>query len=466
MVFNFYFCIYIFDFNGIKMQILKFGGAVLSSKKGFEKLIEIIINNNTKPVLVIISAFSKATRNLSKAAGFAESGDEQKAMLAANQVVADYTDIANQLIDSQSVKEKLFHLFDEGIQKIGDLLRGVSIIKELTLKTSDAILSFGEYFALQTVYHFLLEREFNVGSIDSTDVIVTNSDFGNAEPDIEATKRNVELKIKPALELFDLVLTQGFVAKDSSGKITTMGIESSNLTAALYADLLNAEELTIYTDVEGIRTSDPKLIQQTKSVKSMTYEQAFIAAVNGLKLIHPGMLYYLKEKNVRLSFRSAFNPSGEFTLVLPEPNIPDMKNQSTPLLILTDDISLMRYRTFSLKDRKNADKFIHKIFSSGLPVSSLHFHNEALSVFIARQSESLFQKEEHFHSLKPENFSIITIIRAGGILDKCLPVLTSKIITGERGYFFFDSDTDTLKIMTLSVSTGNLLKELHDKIFN
>ncbi len=297
------------------MKVMKFGGAVLRSRKGFMQMVDILRSQSGVPLLVIISALASSTRDLERAARSAENGAQELAFALCDEIIREHRHFSDELLANKTTKDALSFFLDECETRLHQLLRGIAITRELTPRTLDIILSYGEMLALHIVRHFLEESGFNLTFVDSSNIMVTNSTHGAATPDSSLTALNVERTLLPAFGRSNIVLTQGFVAKSSTGEITTMGKESSNLTATLLAELLAAEEVIIWTDVEGICTADPKLIPNAQPIPQMNYSQARRAAASGLKLIYSTMIEPSERANIPLVFRSAFAPDGNFTRI-------------------------------------------------------------------------------------------------------------------------------------------------------
>ncbi len=296
------------------MQVMKFGGAALKDERGFYAMSEILSGNNNEPILVVISALSKVTRQLNEIALISKSGDEEQASKKIDDIIANNIALGAKLLIQES-QSLLNNDVMELSTKLKSIIRGIAITKELTPRTLDYVLSFGEYFALRTVYYFLKEQNFAVDVLDSADIIVTDENFGNANPDYELSLRKCLEYLMPNLVDNKIVLTQGFVARTKSGKISTMGIESSNLTATFFALALGSDEVTFWTDVEGIRSADPLLVDDTVGIDEINYEDAYRASIFGLKLIHYKMIKFAESSNIKLVFRSIFNPLGNSTQI-------------------------------------------------------------------------------------------------------------------------------------------------------
>lgn len=300
--------------NSFDMKVMKFGGSVLRTSEGFGHMVR-ILKAESNPLLVIISAFGSSTRDLEQAARSAESGAQELAFAYLEEIITEHRRFADDLLTNSATKAALNFFLDESALRIRDLLRGISITRELTSRTLDIILSYGELLAIHIVRHYLDESGFELAFVSADAVIVTDSSHGAATPNRDLTAAKVTSTLLPAFDKKKLVLTQGFVAKSSLGEITTMGKESSNLTATLLAELLGAEEVVIWTDVPGICTADPKIAPDTRTIPEMSYAEARVAAGAGLKLIYATMIEPTERAGIPISFRSAFDSTAQFTTI-------------------------------------------------------------------------------------------------------------------------------------------------------
>jgi len=274
-----------------------------------------ILKTESSPLLVVISAFGSATRDLEHAARTAETGAQELAFAYCDAIIREHHHFADELLTNETTKAALNFFLDESLLRIRDVIRGISITRELTDRTLDIILSYGELLAIHIVRHFLDESGFDLAFVSADTVIVTDNTHGSATPNRELTSHKIERTLRPAFEKKNIVLTQGFVAKSAQGEITTMGKESSNLTATLLAELLEASEVIIWTDVEGICTADPKVAPNTQTIATMNYAEARVAAVSGLKLIYSTMIEPAERANIPITFRSAFSISSNYTTI-------------------------------------------------------------------------------------------------------------------------------------------------------
>jgi aspartokinase/homoserine dehydrogenase 1 len=291
-----------------KLKIMKFGGAAIKNNTSLFKARKILMHFSNEKIICVISAFGKTTSILKKASQFARNKELNKANDEISNMHSFYKEIYK---DDKEIEDEIYILFDD----LRGLLKGISITGELTNKTLDKFLSFGEKIASKIFRSYLINNNINAILTDSSELITTDSNFGNAKPDTESTYRLIKEKIPKKFENNNLIIIPGFTAADKNGSRTTMGMESSNLTAILLADALEIREITFWTDVEGIRSFDPKIINKTLPVSYLSYQQAKIAAYSGLKLIYPDMIDFSRKRDVTIIYKSLENPNSDSTII-------------------------------------------------------------------------------------------------------------------------------------------------------
>jgi len=304
-----------------KIKILKFGGAVLSNLEGFKNMLNIIKAYSNVKVMLVISAIAKSTSNLRLAGTLASNGKLKESQEIIDKLINEYIYfVENLIIDEKYRLENINEIISAKVE-IYNLLKGINITQECTPRTYDLLMSYGEKMTLLIAHKFLKVNGINIEKIDSTGIIKTNSKYGNASPLMEITNSNIQNHILPKFKEFDFIIAQGFVASDLKNEITTMGIESSNLSAAIYSKCLNCNEIIIFTDVDGIRTADPKTNKITNLIEKLSYKQAFLIGQNGLKLIYPRMITFAQKAKIKVRIKSGLNNSISETIISEEKEI-------------------------------------------------------------------------------------------------------------------------------------------------
>ena len=281
-------------------HLIKIGGSAISSASDFKNLCKVISNYRSGKTIIIISAFGKTTRNLLKAAETAYSGNETAAIKIIDEIFDFHYSLSNKTLNLNEYKEKLLRM-----------IKGIILTKELTPKLTDKILSAGENLALATIKSNFDADDFVF--LESSNFIITDSNFGKANPIIQ---KSSELTISTLNQANGrTIITQGYIAKDINGCPTTMGFESSNLTATLIADFADLKELTIFSNVDGIRNIDPKIYPTTDLVKNLNYSDALSLADYGLKLLYSPMIELSANNSIKIVYRNLISKNDDFTII-------------------------------------------------------------------------------------------------------------------------------------------------------
>lgn len=264
------------------MKVLKFGGTSVGSVQSIQSLIDIVKKERLDKPIVVLSAMSGITNLLFYAAEEAASGKEittQLEKLQEKHFSVVKTLLSVQLQNPVLTKLKLF--FNE----LEDILQGVSSLQELTPKTRDLILSYGErcstYMISKIAEQYFPEALF----VDTTELIKTDSHFGGAHVNTLLTE--VLIRNFHQANPDKLLFVTGFIASNDEGKITTLGRGGSDYTAAIWGAALNASEIQIWTDVNGMMTADPRIVKKAFSLPELSYIEAMELSYFGAKVIYP-----------------------------------------------------------------------------------------------------------------------------------------------------------------------------------
>ncbi len=293
---------------------MKFGGAVLHNAGGFRQM-SAILSSLAVPAVVVVSAFADSTRLLEAAAIAARDGNQEQSIEIARSVIENNRRIAYSVLSEEIAADTLGKLIDDCARQLENVLRGVAITRQLTDRTLDLIRSFGEFLALHIVRHYLEKSGISTIAVDAADLIVTDNRHGAAEPLVAPTKRRLDRIFPEIIAKYRVVVIQGYVARGASGEITTMGKESSNLTATLLAEALCADESVIWTDVQGIFSADPHIVPEAVPIAVMSLRDAELAARNGAKPLYATMIEPAQRSGIPIVFRSALRPDGYFTVI-------------------------------------------------------------------------------------------------------------------------------------------------------
>ena len=291
-------------------KIFKFGGALMNDATGIEKVAAIVEDFSCEPLVVVVSALGKTTNALEALLSLSFGDGSAELQIGFSQLKQFQLSIAQTLLpdDSQELNLELENEFT----KLWDALNTRYGDKYAAY---DQVVGFGEDFAGIVIRHYLQHRGINLQLINARSLIVTNSNHTDAAINWKLTENTIRTRVVPVLENNKLVLTQGFIGSDENGQPTTLGREGSDFTAAIFAHVLQAEEVSIWKDVPGLMNCDPNRFQNASKLPRISYHEAIELAFYGASVIHPKTIQPLQLKNIPLKVRSFHNPESIPSLI-------------------------------------------------------------------------------------------------------------------------------------------------------
>ena len=291
------------------MKVLKFGGTSVGSVDSIlsvKKIVEAI----EEPVIVVVSALGGITDKLLKTASMATNGDVAYER-EFSEIVARHLDVIQGVIPDKTkrieVQKQVMALLDE----LGNIYKGVYLINDLSAKTSDTIVSYGERISSLIVSNVINEAKL----FDSRKFIKTVKQFNKHIVDFELTNRLIEETFDP---LPKVSLVPGFISSSKEGEVTNLGRGGSDYTASILATALNARRLEIWTDVDGFMTADPRVISSAYVIDRLTFTEAMELCNFGAKVIYPPTIYPVYHKNIPIRILNTFNPTARGTYISKE----------------------------------------------------------------------------------------------------------------------------------------------------
>lgn len=294
------------------MKVLKFGGSSVASSENIYKVINIVKKSSEKTeVAVIVSALGGITNLLLETGELACANNElYKEKLKAIeerhiQVVRELIPINNQSGILGTVKKML--------NKLENILEGVFLINELSNKTADKIVSFGELFSSYIIAEAMKNTNLDISLKNTQELIFTDENFSNAAVKFKETNTAIKNFFKQ--NKTKIVILPGFIASTKKGEIATLGRGGSDYTAAIITAATNAEILEIWTDVSGMYTANPKFVRQAFPIKNISYQEAMELSHFGAKVIYPPTIQPVLEKEIPIVIKNTFNPEEDGTLI-------------------------------------------------------------------------------------------------------------------------------------------------------
>ncbi|MCK9628284.1 MAG: bifunctional aspartate kinase/homoserine dehydrogenase I [Bacteroidales bacterium] len=294
------------------MKVLKFGGSSVGSPARIKEVIEIVVNSdrNNGRIAVVFSAFQGVTDTLINLANLASCGNQQY-HTSLEELKERHFEAVRELIPVKNQSHILTNILFN-LKELSDILHGVSLVKELTGKTLDHILSFGERLSSYIISEALKERGVDAEFLDSRDLLICDDNFGAGRINFEITDKNIEIYFKSHSKL---QIITGFIASTKRGETITLGRGGSDYTASIFGAALQVEEIEIWTDVDGVMTADPRKVKGAFSVPSLTYDEAMEMSHFGAKVIYPPTMQPAMDRNVPIRIMNTMNPSFPGTLI-------------------------------------------------------------------------------------------------------------------------------------------------------
>ena len=421
------------------MKIVKFGGKSLANGKGLESTLAIIETKVAakEQLAVVVSARGKSTDHLES---ILEKAKNNIPFQEEFEIFKAYQNEPDASIDFTSE----FTLLDE-------IFRGVSLLNDYSAKIKDQVLAQGELISARFIAHQLSNNGVNASFVDARKLIVTDDEFGNAQPYKSVSEDNVIACFKNGNNNEIKVIT-GFIAANQQGETTTLGRNGSNYSASLIANYLNASELQNYTHVNGIYTANPDLVSNSKKIKKLSYQEANEMANFGTNILHAKTIIPLIEKNIPLRILNTFNADNEGTLIGKESERGGIKSLS-----VQENVALVNLvgrgllgktgvdgRIFTALGRENISV---SIISQGSSERGIGFIVDAKDGYKAKrvledEFSNEFKRRDISKIYITENVSVISIIGqslhsfyqpySALIKNRVTPILINNTVTGEN----------------------------------
>ncbi|MEJ2053410.1 MAG: bifunctional aspartate kinase/homoserine dehydrogenase I [Calditrichaceae bacterium] len=297
------------------MKVLKFGGSSVANAERINKVIEIIKSSfeSNQTGVVVFSAYQGVTDKLIKVGKIAAKGDETYLNLLKN-IQDQHLNTARELLSINKQSNQLAEI-KIILRQLEDILQGIYLIKELSPKSLDFIMSFGERLSAYTISETLIDRGISAQFLDTCKIIKTDKNFGYARVNFSLTNNNIISLID---ESSPVQIATGFIASSTEGEITTLGRGGSDFTASIFGSALNVKEIEIWTDVDGVLTADPRKVSKAFSILEMTYEEAMELSHFGAKVIYPPTMQPALDKKIALRIKNTLNPDFPGTIIGPD----------------------------------------------------------------------------------------------------------------------------------------------------
>ena len=297
------------------MIVMKFGGTSVADAPAMRNVADIVRAHMVHRPLVVASACAGVTNALLALARSAREAGKEKALDRVEELRVRHRQIAHALFTG----EVLFTVqsqVDALIDSLRDLVKSIAILGELTDRSLDTFAGYGERLSTLLLTHHMKQEGMPCVFVDAQEVMITGAEFTRAIPVTAEIERRVRERIVPRLEAAQVVVTQGFVGATADGVPTTIGRGGSDYSAAIFGAALGAGEIQIWTDVDGVMTSDPSVIPEARVIPAMTFREAAELAYFGAKVLHPATILPAVQKNIPVRVLNSLRREAPGTVIL------------------------------------------------------------------------------------------------------------------------------------------------------
>ncbi|MDP9191383.1 MAG: lysine-sensitive aspartokinase 3 [Acidobacteriota bacterium] len=297
------------------MIVIKFGGTSVGDADRVANAIDIVAERRHLKPVIVVSALSGVTNDLVAASEAACSQDPKRVAEIIANVRRRHEDVALRLVQQKSdFLESFIRQLDKQIDEIDTILRGIALLGEITMRARDKVMSIGEKLSSVLFAYTMMMRALPGEHVHSEEVIRTDDRFGGATPLMDRTREDARRVLIPILERNRIPVMGGFIGRTEAGATTTLGRNGSDYSAAIVGAAIGADEVQIWTDVDGLLTCDPRLVPGARVIERLSFEEAAELAQFGAKL-HPRTLEPAVEANIPVRVLNTHNPSSPGTLI-------------------------------------------------------------------------------------------------------------------------------------------------------
>jgi len=392
---------------------MKFGGASVKNAEAVRNVARIIRSHLPgNGLMVVISAMDKTTNHLEQLAWAARDAREDETWKRFRSIRDFHHGIIDDLFgsDAETVRAKVADYFAQ----IERIIRGILLLNEFPTRTYDRIVAFGELLSTTIVAHFLRQDGIGAAWVDAREIIKTDASFSQASVIWSLTRQNIQEKVLPLVRTTEAVITQGFIASNRSGKVTTLGREGSDYTASIFANCLEADSLTVWKDVRGILNGDPRIESETVKLDALSYERAVEMTFYGASVIHPKTIKPLRNAAIPL-YVKCFKDTSEVGTVIAEAETVQIEPQVCSRIVKKNQLLLrITPRDFSFMDERLLGQIFTNVARAGLQVNLVQITAISLTLCATHTKSATGEFEslllDEFEVERQENMVLRTFI--------------------------------------------------------
>lgn len=448
------------------MIVMKFGGTSVADFDAITRTIFIIGGKLDQKPVVVVSALSKITDLLYRISDVATAQDVEGTRELLSQLRQRHKDLTAELLSQSTLKEEALSRVDAICDNLEEIAMAVCSLGDLSDRNKALIISTGEYLSSTIICYAMNAKGIRTAWIDARSMMVTNKSYLKAEPDMDAIIQKVPQVVDKAYEGMDAVITQGFVGVTPDGEPTVLGRGGSDYSASLLGLAVDAERIEIWTDVDGVRTADPRFVNNTKYLENISFEEAAEMAHFGAKVLHPLTIEPAVKKNIPIYVLNSKNPSGKGTAILRNELIEDgVKSVS-----FKENIKVINIFSTRMINTSGFLRRVFEIFSEGkvsVDLISTSEANISVTVGDSEKIEGVISLLSEFADVivdeDKSQVSVIgkNIVRLNGMLKKTFtPLRKTNVYMISQGASFVN-----ISFVVDREELIEVVQDLHDHLF-
>jgi aspartate kinase len=305
----------------MKTLVMKFGGTSVGSSAAIRQCAQIIQNQSQswENLVVVVSAMSGVTNLLIQSAQLAAGSDRSTTKRVIEEIFTKHLNTINELIHADAERSALEKEVRQRLEQLESYVDSIQVMGEITPRGMDTISSLGERINALVVAAVLRSRGIPSQAVEATRLIVTDSTFQNAAPILELSRTRTQKVLNPLFHQGFVPVVTGFIAADQDGITTTLGRGGSDYTAAILGDCLDADEVWIWTDVDGVLSADPRIVPEARPIPELSFAEVGELAYFGAKVLHPKTIRPVVARDMPLWVKNTFNPDFPGTRISQNP---------------------------------------------------------------------------------------------------------------------------------------------------
>lgn len=449
------------------MIVMKFGGTSVANFEAITRTIFIVGGKLDQKPVVVVSALSKVTDLLYKISDAAASRNEAETRELLAQLRQRHVDLAAELLAQSVLKDEAVAKVNSICDSLDAIAMAVCSLGELSDRNKAIIISNGEYLSSTIIAHAMNAKGIRTKWVDAREMMVTNQSYLKAEPDMAAIAEKVPGVVAQAYEGMDAIITQGFVGVTPEGEPTVLGRGGSDYSASLIGMAIDAERIEIWTDVDGVRTADPRKVQNTKYLEKISFEEAAEMAHFGAKVLHPLTIEPAVKKNIPIYVLNSMNPSGKGTAILRNELIEDgVKSVS-----FKESIKVINIFSTRMINTSGFLRRVFEIFSESkvsVDLISTSEANISVTVDASQNIDPVVKELSEFADVIVDDdkaqVSVIgkNIVRLNGMLKKTFtPLKKCNVYMISQGASFVN-----ISFVVDREELADVVQDLHDHLFD